>query len=266
MLSKLLKYEIKATRRIFGPIYLALLIFAIVNRFTLNFSPEQWQMSAVLSMVVYISIMVGMFVMTLIVMIQRFYKNLLSAEGYLMLTLPIKSWKHIVSKLLVSMLWIIASSLVAMLSILIIALQKGDIAALIRESGPFFQQVYAYVGSWIYLWSIEAVIGFLLCIASGILIVYASIAVGHLFNNHRIFASFGAFVLLNTLSQILIVIVFVPLGNTCFPNFSFNPVDLMAMHCVIQGAIAYLMVITGLLAAAYFALTNYILTKRLNLE
>lgn len=266
MLSKLLKYETKATGRIFVPIYLALLIFAVVNRFVLALRSDQWHMPAVISMAVYIAIMVAMFVMTLIMMIQRFYKNLLSDEGYLMLTLPVRPWSHIVSKLLVSLLWIMASGLVAMLSIMIIALQKESIAALIREAVPFFQQVFAYVGSRVFLWSLEAVIAFLLSIVAGILIVYASIAIGHLFNNHKIFASFGAFVMLNTLSQIIIATIFLPLGNALFPNMHVPPADLSAVHWAVQGTILYFIFITGLLAAAYFALTNHILTKRLNLE
>ena len=90
MLSKLLKYELKATGRIFLPLFLALLLFAGINRFTL--SPDEFDAPAMISMIMYIIIMVGMFVMTFIMMIQRFYKNLLSDEGYLMLTLPVKPW------------------------------------------------------------------------------------------------------------------------------------------------------------------------------
>src|SRR5680860_1037839 len=97
MLSKLLKYEIKATGRIFLPLFLALLIFAGITRFISAVGPEKWATPAILSMIIYIIIMVGMFVMTFLMMIQRFYKNLLSDEGYLMLTLPTKPWKHITS-------------------------------------------------------------------------------------------------------------------------------------------------------------------------
>jgi hypothetical protein len=59
--------------------------------------------------------------MTLIVLIQRFYKNLLGDEGYLMFTLPVQSWSHILSKLAVSMLWTVVSGGVALCSILFIS-------------------------------------------------------------------------------------------------------------------------------------------------
>jgi hypothetical protein len=264
MLSKLLKYEIKATGRIFLPLFLALLIFVGITKFLSVISPEKMSTPATLSMVIYIIIMVGMFVMTCIMMIQRFYRNLLSDEGYLMLTLPVKAWEHIVTKLLVSMLWIVASGITALISILIIALQKGDFTRIIAATAAFIQQVYERLGSSLYLYSIELIFGILISLASTILIVYASIAIGHLFSQHKILASFGAFIVLNTVSQILFMLFGTGIAN--FTNIHVNSNDFMGMQTVIQQVIAYGIVFTGLLSAAYFAITNYILSKRLNLE
>ena len=46
--------------------------------------------------------MVAVMIVTLIIIIQRFYKNLLCDEGYLMNTLPMSVWKNITSKLVVA--------------------------------------------------------------------------------------------------------------------------------------------------------------------
>lgn len=263
MLSKLLKYELKATGRIILPLFLALLLFAGINRFTLN--QEKFDAPAMISMIMYIIIMVGMFVMTFIMMIQRFYKNLLSDEGYLMLTLPVKSWKHIVSKLLVSMMWMIASGIAALISILIISLKIGDITKIAEGFATLHYQVLEQLGTSAYLLSFEVIIGFLLSLASGILIVYASIAIGHLFSQHKVLATFGAFIVLSTLSQILFLLMSFTLG-TYFSNVHVSSHDFISMQPVIQWAIAYGIIFTGLLSAAYFAATNLILSKRLNLE
>ena len=61
-----------------------------------------------------------MFVATLIVVIQRFYKSLLGDEGYLMFTIPVKAWQNILNKLLVSMLWTFTSTVIGFGSILIL--------------------------------------------------------------------------------------------------------------------------------------------------
>ena len=264
MLGKLLKYELKATGRIFLPLFLALLLFAGINRFTL--SPEKFNAPAMISMIMYIIIMVGMFVMTFIMTIQRFYKNLLSDEGYLMLTLPVKPWKHIVSKLLVSMLWMVASGIAALISILIIALKKGDFTRAITDFSTFYHRAFEQFGASIYLLSFEIILGILISLASGILIVYASIAIGHLFSQHKMLATFGAFIVLSTLSQVLFMLISLIPGKAFFPNIHVSSDDFRSMQHLIQWGIAYGIMFIGLISAAYFAVTNYILGKRLNLE
>ncbi|SHI31360.1 hypothetical protein [Desulfosporosinus lacus] len=266
MLSKLLKYEIKATGRIFLPLFLALLTFAGITRFIYSIGPEKWDTPASISMAIYIIIMVGMFVMTFIMMIQRFYKNLLSDEGYLMLTLPVKPWKHIFSKLLVSMLWMLTSVIVALMSIFIITLEKGDITKIAVGLASFYDQAFAHLGASMYLFSFEIIIGLLITLASGILILYASIALGHLFSKHKMLASFGAFIVLSTLSQILFKFISLVPGMDYFANIHISSNDFIGMQHAIQWAMALGIIYTGLLCAAYFAVTNFILSKRLNLE
>ena len=100
-----MKYELKATTRIFLPLFAAALLSALINRVIMLLSPGSWQAPAVISMTLYVIILIGMFVMTFIVLIQRFYKNLLSEEGYLMHTLPVNPRVHITGKLLITSLW-----------------------------------------------------------------------------------------------------------------------------------------------------------------
>ncbi|HWQ42674.1 MAG TPA: hypothetical protein VN456_11665 [Desulfosporosinus sp.] len=267
MLSKLLKYELKATGRVFLPLFLALLIFAGITRVMSAFSPERWNTPANIIMAIYIIIMVGMFIMTFIMMIQRFNKNLLSDEGYLMLTLPAKPWNHIVSKLLVSMLWMVVSGIVALISILIIALEKGDLTKFIVGLGSFYHQAFEQLGASIYLLSFEIIIGILVSLASVILIVYASIAMGHLFNQHKMLASFGAFIVLSTLSKFLFTLISLTPWISNLSNINISSAnDFIGVQAVIQLVIAYGIIFTGLLCAAYFAITNFILSKRMNLE
>ncbi|MHB1418974.1 MAG: hypothetical protein ACYCX4_05200 [Bacillota bacterium] len=266
MLSKLLKYELKATGRIFLPFYLTLLIFAGITKLVHVVSPEKVATPTAISMAIYVIIMVGMFVMTFIMMINRFYKNLLSDEGYLMLTLPVKHWQHIVSKLLVSMLWIVTSVIAAFISILIIALEKVAMTEITWGLAIFYQQFFKPLGTSAYLISIEAIIGILVSLASGILLIYASIAIGHLFNQHKILASFGAFIVLNTLAQILFMLISFAPSILYFSKIHITSNDFSGLQAVIQLGIGYGIIFTGLLSGAYFTITNNILSKRLNLE
>ncbi len=266
MLSKLLKYEIKATARAFLPLYVVLLAFAVIQKVISLLNANNWDAPQIISMALYMTIMVGIFVMTLVVMIQRLYKNLLSDEGYLMFTLPTKPWKHITSKLLVSMMWTAASGVVAIISIIIIACDeifKGDfVQEVVGAIGKFFE----YFGATSILFIVEILLAIIIGLASSVLIIYASIALGHLFNRHRVLASLGAFLVLNTVSQIIFTIVSIIPGTKFLPEHLSSTSDFHAMEASFHLIMWYGIVFFAILAACYFIVTNYILSKRLNLE
>lgn len=268
MLSKLIKYEIKATGRIFLPFFLSLLLFALITKLISALSPQQWNTTpAILSMIIYVIIMAGMFIMTFVVMIQRFYKNLLSDEGYLMFTLPVRPWQHIVSKLLVSVLWMAASAIAAVISILILAYEKGAVTEIIGHFAQAWSELNQLLGASLYLLALEMVVVTLCGLFSCILLVYASLAVGHLFRGHKILASFGAFIVLNTLAQILFLFLsLTPSTITNFFNIHLNADSIAGFQWLMELALAYGILLYGLLSAAYFLITNFILSKRLNLE
>lgn len=264
MLSKLIKYEIKATGRLFLPFFLSLLVFAVITKLISN--PQDWSFPAVISMAIYVFIMAGMFIMTLIVIIQRFQRNLLSDEGYLMFTLPVKTWKQIVSKLLVSILWIAASLTVAFFSIMIIVYQKGMLNKISQPLADLFGWLHKMFGTSLYLLTFEMILSALTTLIAGIMVIYASLAIGHLFSQHKILASLGAFVALNTLSQFLFMLSNLLLPDYFIGNTHISTLDPDSIIMFGELIIFYGILFTGLLSAAYFAVTNYILSKKLNLD
>ena len=86
MLGKLMKYEFMATGRTFLPLFAALILVSIVNRLL---SSLGLNVPSAIGTVVSVILMVGVAVVTLLITLQRFRNNLLSNEGYLMMTLPV---------------------------------------------------------------------------------------------------------------------------------------------------------------------------------
>lgn len=263
MLGKLIKYEIKATGRIFLPMYLALIVFAIINHF-MPFNSDNFTFPQGIALTIYILIFVGMFVTSFIVMIQRFYKNLLCEEGYLMFTLPVKPWKHIISKLVVSAMWTILSALVAVISIIIIVLQVMSLSDIFAAISEAWSVLYKSIGSSLYLYTIQTVTGLIVSLATSTLIIYAAMAIGQLSNNHKVLVSIVSFLGLYTLSQIAASLIFLPqlskTESTSYVNgWMFN---MMIPRGFIWGAVA----LSAAFGAIYFIITNHILNKRLNLE
>ena len=268
MLSKLFKYELKATARLFLPIYLTILIFAVINRFffSLPNMGESMTISSIMmfiSMLVYVSLMIGMVLMTLVVMIQRFYKNLLGDEGYLMFTLPVQSWKHILSKLTTSMLWTIASGIVALFSILIISSKEIFTPEFLKELPMVLNVIKEYLGSYTYIVGFEMVVLCLLSLSTTILTIYAAISLGHLFNKYKLLASFGMYIVLETISQIFMTIFVFLFWNQAIFRMEVNFIPSASQ---ISTFTLFTIFYFGAITAAYFTLTNYILKKKLNLE
>ena len=120
MLGKLIKYEFKATGRLLIPLYGALIIFAFINKifmgdFLYNSDTILGNIPQILAILIYVGIMVAIFVVTVFIIIQRYRTNLLCDEGYLMNTIPVKPWENILSKLVVALVWSIASIVISVI-------------------------------------------------------------------------------------------------------------------------------------------------------
>ena len=129
MLRKLLKHEFRATGRIMLPMYLVLLVTALgsnlAGRKMLD-GPDILNTLGVLIVMAFGFAICGVMLMSFVLMIQRFYKNLLQDEGYLMFTLPASVHQHIWSKLIVSSVWFIVTVLAIIAASLVVAYQEDS--------------------------------------------------------------------------------------------------------------------------------------------
>ena len=120
---KLLKYEWKACARICLPLYGVLILMSFVTHLLYSIPQNStfgFMLPAISSML-YMGVMMAAFVVTAVILIQRFYKNLLGSEGYLMFTLPVTVTQHLFSKTIIAVVMIGLSGLSALISIFIFA-------------------------------------------------------------------------------------------------------------------------------------------------
>lgn len=251
MLGKLLKYEFKATSRIFLPIYAAILLVALVNRLVRLTSSE---LAFNLTTIVLVGLFAALGVLTIIGVVQRFKKNLLSDEGYLMFTLPVSSKKLIMSKLITTTIWTAISGVVAIVATLILAADQNffnNLQQVLIEIIDYLTHRFKVTKE---LWMIlEAPFILLFSYTSFILTIYISLSTAQLprFNKHRGIMSFVAFFVITTLIQWIGVIcsqIFIPVADN----------ELFIMTIVLIASI-------GLNVILFFG-TDFILRKHLNLE
>ncbi|MDD4796374.1 MAG: hypothetical protein PHO66_01235 [Eubacteriales bacterium] len=272
MLGKLLRYEIKSTARLFLPLYAALAVLGLLNRLFLSISRLP-AASFVLSLpaatgtAIYALTVMAAFVMTFVVMIQRFYKSLLGDEGYLMFTLPVSPAQHLVAKLTVSCLWIFASMAVTAVSLLIM-LANGQffnsLSAGLASALQHLMQFDPNAVTWAALGA-EFVALAILGTLSSILMIYFSISLGQLSNRYKLLTAVGAYLGVNAVLQALSTLLTLPMA---FPAVAdaiesfFSAYPIASLHVAAGAGLLGAL----LLCAAFFLGTNYLLSKKLNLE
>lgn len=269
MLKKLLKYEFQATGRIFLPLYGALIVVAFIQRLFLAFnlnSLDSLALNILTAMVptIFGALIMAICVVTFIMMMQRFYKNLLGREGYLMFTLPVSVSKLIWSKLIVIVVWSILSVLIGILSFFIVFLQAVDFTLIMSEFGELLKQLHI---NHFMLSAVETVVLILAVGISEVLSIYLSMAIGQLSNKHKVLSAVGAYIGISILVNNVVMAVVIsagnsPLGDTLFRTLFSGLNEVQTVNVGLMIIILFFVI----QAVVYFLITKHLLTKKLNLE
>lgn len=272
MLGKLFKYEFRAVARTLVPLYIGTLLLALLNGFALHF---EFNFFTGLMLFALSAFGIAIFVVTLVLIIQRFWNNLLKDEGYLMFTLPVSSYQLVASKLLSALIWIILGGIVGILSIFawLLPLNLEALGQFFRDFSHFWEQLKLGLSQFdISLFSgmFRFAFAALLSTLSEVQILYLSMALSQLpvFSRHRVGASFLSFLLINFICQKLSGL-FV---NSYFQNLEYviNESNMNLFIRQFSGALSSALDINNLFNAGLillsFFLTGWILKNKLNLE
>lgn len=278
MLGKLMKYEWKATKRTFLPLYGALLVLALINGlfFRIDHVDQNGIANSlkVIVLITYIAIIIATFVMTAVVMLQRYYKNILGREGYLMNTLPVKGYELIWSKGIVSTLWFVGSTFVVMVTIpIIFFITSPEVCTEVISSiftKEFWTLAIRGVGrGHVLAWMMELLV--MACIACFLFCMkaYAAMSLGHLTHKSRMMASVGFYIAIDFAERAIVMFGAILFGilfktniGAWFGNLLQQGTGVMGVHVFFIGVIVYEVILT----VVYFFISKYVLDNKLNLE
>ena len=262
MLTKLLKYEFRSTGRVFLPLYGGIMLLTLFTRLFVWMGDYSniLAIPAGLLTVLYVLSLIGMFAVTYVVLLRRFYTSLIGDEGYLSFTLPVKPWQHITSKLITSVVWVIATAAAAGLSLLLMFVSNG----FFKDLYDFIRVLIGYSQISYVMLVLEFIITALVSVAASMLMFYASMAIGQLVNGHKVAGSVAAFLVSYFVTQILLGI----------GMFAFGAVDPATWEVIntmnaVQGValmLLLILVIQAVFGTLYFIITNYVFKNKLNLE
>ena len=269
MVKKLLKHEFIAYKRTLLPMYAVLLGIAILTRIVFFFESDN-AIFAILGFSSVLALCIAClvcFFMTYVIIVTRFYKNLFTNEGYLSFTLPVTTSQHILVKLLVGILSLIA----ALLSVFIafcIATSGEPLVEIFKAVGYIVVKVNELLEGHFVWYLIEIAIATLAAQIYGILLFYGCIAIGQLTKKNSAIAAVGVYFAYyfatQMVSTFLMIAYSIFQSTDMFENVARfienNPYE--TVHIAFLVAI----VMNTLISTVFYFITRYIIKNKLNLE
>lgn len=270
MVIKLLKREFAYYAKTLLLFEGILLCVACLNRLLMVFSTENYLVDMAVAALMMIGILgsVACVVVAFVLIVIRFYKNLFTAEGYLMFTLPVTETQHLLAKLIAGTVAMLSAIVAAVLDWLIIFSYDDffvEFTSILSELDFLLDQWFIEAGGHVIAYAVEVIVLLLLALMSSILFYYMCIALGQATKiKNRILAAVGIYFLLNTMGQFL-----TPLLTELSIEFNDALLGEWIIDHPLEGLHIELLLgilVYGVLTVVYFAVIRYIMRRKLNLE
>ena len=261
-----MKYEWKATWKLLVPMDLFIVVMSILAYITVQlsfFDSDNYlvNMTGVIVLLTYILSMFVISIGTMIYLIYRFYTSVYSDEGYLLHTIPVDKHHIIISKAVVSALWVIINAILIYLSIFfLLSTQKAFMEGLIDGFDHYIELMNDYnkVGGLSILMTLVASFFALL---ARILKITACVSLGQLSSNHKVLSAFGFYYGIYFVQRIFTLIYYMVLelaAKASDYQYGFSSFFGTSWEFTLISSLIYCVI--------FYFLTWYMMDKKLNLD
>ena len=268
MLGKLIKYDLKASAKVFLLLHAVYLAVCMASRLffmdRLDFSSDP---DLLIAQIVIFSTAILFLLMvantgTWLIFTFRFYRNLFSREGYLTWTLPASGIQHLWSKIISGFILYATDAFVIGAGFLILLTGRNvteAYAAVADEFTAEFGMPLHLFGMYIFLFSLIS--GIYAVISS-----YFCVTAGQLFPAHRVLGAVAVYFITSFCVQMLTMFIMGISGHfTTSPLVgTVGETDVTVSAYLFRGLWPSLF-ITLLIAVVQYAVTHYIMTRKINL-
>lgn len=266
MLGKLIKHEFKSTAGMFAALYGVVLVITLILKGIVEVQTVLKVDNAVLNMITVLTVIafvlgiIAIFLGSFVLVIKRFYDNMLKDEGYLSFTLPVRIGEHIAGKSIVGFVWMVISALVAVALVMILGLGHNEILKDVKEVFELAikeMQTMGYTG-----YVIELIFVLLLSCYSGIVMGYACFSIGQTLGKNKVLGAFVAYLIIYFVMQIVSSIAMVVIFGTNLDAINNASVG----DALFQPLMIFSIVLSVIQIVVYIAITNIMLKRKLNLQ
>ena len=269
MVKKLFKHEFLAWLRILPLIYGIVLVIAAMNRLILCFETNTvyYTIIQVSGILMYVIGLLVCFAAPIVFGVTRFYKNLFTGEGYLSFTLPVSNTTHLWVKPITALCFSVASLLVGLLTVPIIT--AGDVFHEICLAAAYLlKHIPENMVGHLIGWAAEFIVLLIIALLYAHLLLNCCVSIGQLARKNRVLAAVGAYFGYYVITQIFgtfLVILMVALENTQLLR-DISQFIMDKPNEFIHIMFCSFILFYGLICAAFFLISRFVIRKRLNLE
>lgn len=265
MLGKIIKHEFKATYKTALTMILSVLLVGGLVRMMdiVSFDGTIWRIIEMIMAVFYLLLLIAVPVSMFVVSIARFYRTMVKDEGYLTHTLPVKKTQLINGKLITSVIWIIISIMVIPLSLLINV--KNSIYTF-RDIAELLKLVFS--NSTYIMDCVMFILLIIVSIMTSLLLCYASIGMGQMFNGHRLAGSvlfYFIFKYAFSFLQLFLMLIIPSIADMMNKYDTVNKI-LMAEDNGMLALMLFVMPFQIILGIICYVIAYWRFSKKLNLE
>ena len=277
MILKLFKYDFMNIGKKLIPFYIAALVIGVINRFLLltsNISRMEREgnflamFGSPFLYAAYFLVIMGIFFMTVFIIISRYSSSIYGNEGYLTNTLPLNPSQIILAKLINFLIWILISYFIIFVSLFILFPFDFFLRNVIYEP-EFYEGLkkltkLIFSSKYGFLFALQFIYNFFSHIQN-ILMLFLSVAIANLFKSYKVVAGVIAFFLISTVfSFIASIISFSVMENVnLFEMYGeFNPI----VYSSLKNANIMLIIYSIVSSIVLFFIIHYLHTHNLNLE
>ena len=235
------------------PLYAALTVLTIVFSLMVKYHFDEGFLFTVFAFL-FIAALNGSIIACVYLVVTRFSRGLLKNEGYLSFALPVSTATHILAKVINAIIWAFIEGLMLCVCLLIMGMVMGSI----KEVAEFFKEIlqaFGVIDKELLLGMLRVITILIMEMIASICLIYAAMAVGHLFEKHQKMVMVLFLVIVCVFRSFLLSLLIEFTNGFPFDSFMFRHFDDIA-----------LIVMPMIFAAIYAFMTWFILDRRLNLE
>lgn len=229
--------------------------------------------ASIFSMLIYVLLLIGAVYGIYIFLVVRFYRSMYKSEGYLLHTLPVTKHQILISKILVSTIWIYLISFAVMVSVVLFFLAMmsaisgesipdivGSISDVYSDIYILFKALFSASGFSMSMYWVMILLSSVLGLPAGLVILFGAISIGQLFSKNRVAMAILSYIGISIARSVLSSLI----QGANYIGTALSGSEQFVGY--LNSSMVLSLVLNVLLAVGCYIISYHVISRKLNME